>query len=155
MSRLIELVKSLPTWRFVLLFVFSAIVLSEMIVILQSLWLYGVVRPHLLQVGLVTPAIVSFVLSFFVAFVVNRLKQTEQAHLDAQEMAQVGHWEIDIVNGKAEWSAELRRIMGVGEEVPVGPDLLATIIHPSDKEAQQSALRNSLERESPTTWSTG
>ena len=113
MSRLIEFVKSLPTWRFVVLFVFSAIVLSELLVIIQSLWLYGEVRPHLLQVGFVTPAIVSFLLVYFVTFIVNRLKQTEHAHLAAQEMAQVGHWEINIASGKAQWSSALRRIMGI------------------------------------------
>jgi diguanylate cyclase (GGDEF)-like protein/PAS domain S-box-containing protein len=145
MSRLIEFVKALPTWRFVLLFVFSAIVLSELLVILQSLWLYGEVRPHLLQVGFITPAIVSFALVYFVTFIVNRLKKTEQAHLDAQEMARVGHWEIDIPSGKALWSEALRRIMGVGPDVQVGPELLARIIHPADRDAQQRALKNALE----------
>ncbi len=54
MSQFIEALKALSFWRFIVLFVFLAIVISEILIIAQSYLLHGEIHQDLLIIGFIT-----------------------------------------------------------------------------------------------------
>ena len=67
----------------------------------------------------------------------------------AQRIAAMGSFERDFITGKAEWSDEMYRILGIEkQEVKPGPELLMNFIHPEDRE-KFLAYRASERREQP------
>ncbi len=80
----------------------------------------------------------------------KRLKASEQRLNEAQSIAKVGHWELDIPTGKLHWSDEIYRIFEI-EKARFGASyesFLATI-HPEDREAVNAAFARSLESHLP------
>jgi len=80
-------------------------------------------------------------------------KETEEALLNsennlkqAQTMALLGSWELDVKTWQFLWSEELYRIYGLepGEKLSLAH--LRPLIHPEDLAAQQRWLRNTLEK---------
>jgi PAS domain S-box-containing protein len=48
----------------------------------------------------------------------ERLRAKEVQFLDAQRLAQLGGWELDIVSNKVHWSDEMFRIFGISNDPP-------------------------------------
>jgi diguanylate cyclase (GGDEF)-like protein/PAS domain S-box-containing protein len=72
--------------------------------------------------------------------------RTSQARLaNAQRLARLGGWSIELEDGRIHASAELQRIYGISadEEPPTRERLLARI-HPDDRERFESALEHCL-----------
>ena len=68
----------------------------------------------------------------------------------AQRIAGMGSFERDFIAGKAEWSDEMYRIVGIEKhEVRPGPELLMNYIHPEDRQ-KFVAYRMAERREQPT-----
>ena len=78
------------------------------------------------------------------------LRHSEERLQEAQQVAQVGSWEVDLASGAWWWSDELFRIHG--REIASGPatikELLASI-YPSDRGRVGAAFRALIEDESP------
>jgi PAS domain S-box-containing protein len=56
------------------------------------------------------------------------------AHLaEVERLAQIGSWEWDIVHDRVTWSAELYRILGVGDEVDATLVQALDLVHPEDR----------------------
>ncbi len=78
------------------------------------------------------------------------LRESEASLAQAQHMARLGNWTLDLANGTMEWSAETYRIFGFNPAFPPPPyeDFLRRI-HAKDRasfnEALQEALRASQE----------
>ncbi|PQJ10059.1 hypothetical protein CJD36_015280 [Flavipsychrobacter stenotrophus] len=74
----------------------------------------------------------------------ERLKQNEFRLNEAQEIAHVGNWEIDLITNTHSWSQEAQRIIGfVSEsEQPVFDTYLASI-HPDDKVSVMKMMNES------------
>ena len=60
------------------------------------------------------------------------LRASEQRLRDAQLYAKLGNWELDLQTGKAYWSDEVFKILGVEREVTPGPDALRRFMNPAD-----------------------
>ncbi len=60
---------------------------------------------------------------------------------EAQAMAHIGNWELDPVTMKAVWSDEVFRILGIEKTDNVGTELLATRLHPDDRETTLSSMQ--------------
>lgn len=64
----------------------------------------------------------------------NRLRENEQRLELAEEIGQLGSWELDLATGNATWSRNMHRIVGrePGQGVYESAKFSATFIHPDD-----------------------
>ncbi|MGI8440602.1 MAG: PAS domain S-box protein [Thermoleophilaceae bacterium] len=63
----------------------------------------------------------------------------------AQSIAHLGSWEWDLGSGKARWSAEQFRILGLDpDDEPLGPWELLQLVHPEDRVGFQDAIDKTL-----------
>ncbi|MEG3638474.1 PAS domain-containing protein [Magnetococcus sp. PR-3] len=77
MERILTFLKALSFWRFIALFTTLAILISEILMVAQSYWLYGEIRTDLMIVGFITPAIDAFLVFFIAAIILEQLKKQE------------------------------------------------------------------------------
>jgi diguanylate cyclase (GGDEF)-like protein/PAS domain S-box-containing protein len=60
----------------------------------------------------------------------------EERLAEAQALARLGSWELDLVTGRWVWSDELYRLFGVDpDEVNPSPETLLSRVHPDDQDA--------------------
>ncbi len=78
------------------------------------------------------------------------LLQSESRLAKAQQLAQLGHWELNLRSGEMIWSPELYRICGVDQGSFV-PSLAASLslVHPEDKARVRDSLKRALAGEGP------
>ncbi|GJE76348.1 PAS domain S-box protein [Methylorubrum suomiense] len=85
---------------------------------------------------------------------ITHLRAAETAALDAnrllllaEQMAQVGHWHLDVVSGRLRWSDEVYRIHGRDPATfrPTLEDGIAAY-HPEDREIVAAMVANAIER---------
>lgn len=80
----------------------------------------------------------------------RKLKQAYDHLVEAQSIARLGSWEIDLITGKLYWSDEVYRIFEVGKaDAPASYDALLDAIHPDDRAAVDQAFQESLARRTP------
>jgi len=70
----------------------------------------------------------------------GRLRESESRLAGAQRLARLGSFTLDAESGAIEGSGELRRVLEVGEEVPLDRALLLACVHPEDRERFANAL---------------
>ena len=76
---------------------------------------------------------------------VRRDLEEREAHLaNAQEMANLGSWEADVVDDRLEWSDEGSAIYGVSAEA-MGYESFLESVHPADRDRVDGAWRAALE----------
>src|SRR3989339_829551 len=85
---------------------------------------------------------------------VNRLekaaKLTDTRLNEAQSMAHIGSWELDLVKDNLIWSDEIYRIFEIDpEKFGASYEAFLAAIHPEDREAVNSAYTNSLKSKIP------
>ena len=75
-----------------------------------------------------------------------KLLQENEAHLnEAQHLAQIGSWELDLVGGKLSWSDEIFRIFEIDpRKFGATYEAFLNAIHPEDREAVNHAYTQSL-----------
>jgi PAS domain S-box-containing protein len=62
----------------------------------------------------------------------------------AMSLANIGSWEWDVVADVVIWSPELRRIIGVGDEVEASAATFLSMIHPEDRDWANRSMAESL-----------
>ena len=75
----------------------------------------------------------------------RELELTQARLEEAQSLAVVGHWEMDLVHGDLHWSDEICRICGFDPET-ITPSyaLFIEIVHPEDRPLLDSVYRQSM-----------
>ncbi len=75
------------------------------------------------------------------------IKQNEKRLLDAQKMARIGNWELDIITNKMYWSDEVYRILECGDQKS-DPDLNGFLDGVLDDELEEvrEAFNRSMEK---------
>lgn len=68
---------------------------------------------------------------------------------DAEILANIGHWELNLETGKAFWSRQMRHIFGVPQEVEASPQTLFSIVHEDDRDMVQQAMEQALSGKKP------
>ena len=68
------------------------------------------------------------------------LKEQEEQLLQAQKIAKIGNWSLDIKTMKAYWSDEIRDIFAIESNIEVGPEFLSTIVVKEDWPKLESSL---------------
>ena len=78
------------------------------------------------------------------------IRINEQRLMDAQTMARMGNWELDVVNNQMYWSDEVFRILGYreGSFEPTLSDYLKPV-SPNDLEHVRGALSKTMEKGQP------
>ncbi len=78
------------------------------------------------------------------------IKLNEQRLLEAQTMARMGNWELDVVNNQMYWSNEVYKILGYKENAiePTLNDYLK-FIAPADSEQVRAAIKRTMEKGQP------
>src|SRR5690606_34169913 len=84
---------------------------------------------------------------------VHRLRESEIKYKEAQELANVGHWNWDMKLDKLNWSDQLFRIFGQDPGKFKGTfDSLLEIVHPDDREAFNASVSGSIQNNLPLDW---
>jgi diguanylate cyclase (GGDEF)-like protein/PAS domain S-box-containing protein len=78
------------------------------------------------------------------------LRESDRRYEEAQAIARVGSWRLDLATGNGTWSREMLRIYGLaaGDEVPSYHEFLERIA-PADRPRVDEANRNARERGEP------
>jgi len=78
------------------------------------------------------------------------IKLNEQRLIEAQTMARMGNWELDVVNNQMYWSNEVYKILGYKENAiePTLNDYLK-FITPDDSEQVRAAIKRTMEKGQP------
>ncbi|MDD2744072.1 MAG: EAL domain-containing protein [Rhodocyclaceae bacterium] len=74
------------------------------------------------------------------------LRENREQLRDAQRLARVGSWELDLLSGELKWSEELYQIFECNPTNTVcSYELFLELVHPDDREAVNQAYLDSLE----------
>jgi PAS domain S-box-containing protein len=77
------------------------------------------------------------------------VKRSEQRLSRAQEVAHVGHWDLDFRTGEAVWSAEACRIYGLQPDDKIHRyEDWVSFLHPDDRDEVLSKLKNAQQKQS-------
>lgn len=80
----------------------------------------------------------------------KKLRKSEERLNEAQRIAHVGNWEINLVTNKLIWSDEIFRILEIDPTVfGATNEAFQNAIHPEDRDAVDRVYFNSLETRSP------
>jgi PAS domain S-box-containing protein len=113
-------------------------------------WLRWEVRPWLLADGGVGGIVI------FTEDITERrqaqeaLQQSQARLLEAQQLARLGNWELDLETDTLTWSDEIFRIFEIDKaRFPATYEAFLDAVHPEDREAVDSAYRQSVESGEP------
>ncbi|MRS01703.1 EAL domain-containing protein [bacterium] len=83
----------------------------------------------------------------------ERLKQSEARLVDAQRIANLGSWEMDLTTGYGYWSQEVSDIFGIiPDNGKISHDVLLNAVHPNDKDAVSACIQKAISQESTFTF---
>ena len=82
---------------------------------------------------------------------IERVLQLSESRLnEAQKVARVGSWELDLSKNVLYWSDEIYRIFGLhSDHLEITFELFLDIVHPDDRESVQRAYADHLENKRP------
>ncbi len=79
----------------------------------------------------------------------HRLRESERKYREAQEVADVGHWNWDMIKNEISWSDQLFRIFGQDPKTfEANYESLMGIIHPDDRKAFDEDVTQCIEEKS-------
>lgn len=80
----------------------------------------------------------------------NKLSDNERRLQEAESLAKLGHWELDIVNDKLVWSDEIYRIFDTTpQSFGATYDAFLEFIHPDDRRMVNEAYQSAVENKEP------
>lgn len=78
------------------------------------------------------------------------LQQSEFRLAEAQRIARIGSWELDLTTGRLVWSDEVFRIFELDKNrISASYDMFLSHIHPDDRDMVNTAYRSSLATQKP------
>jgi len=79
----------------------------------------------------------------------DQLRDRERQLAEAQAIAHVGSWQLDIAANRVTWSDEAYRMYGVPLGSPVGYDVFFEQLHPEDRARVQATVAEGLAQRRP------
>lgn len=79
----------------------------------------------------------------------SQVKERTAELLQAQHIAKLGHWRLDISSGKLFWSDEIYRIFGLDSSIEPSFDTFLDTIHPEDREHIHQSYQSHVEKRVP------
>jgi PAS domain S-box-containing protein len=78
------------------------------------------------------------------------LRSSRAQLLEAQQMARIGSWELDLVGGRLDWSDEIFRIFEIDKErFGASYEAFLAAVHPEDRDAVNKAYTESVASRTP------
>lgn len=78
---------------------------------------------------------------------VENLQRSEASLAEAQRIAHLGNWDLDLAKNEFQWSDEVYRIFGLTpQELKVTYELFINSVHPDDRELVRKAVNETLEK---------
>ncbi|MCG8412251.1 MAG: PAS domain S-box protein [Bacteroidales bacterium] len=75
----------------------------------------------------------------------QELKNYKDKLEEAQKIARIGHWDLNLINNKLDWSDEVYKIFGISQDkTKHNYDYFLNTIHPDDRKYVDKAYENSL-----------
>ncbi len=75
----------------------------------------------------------------------HHLKENERRLRDAERLAKLGHWELDLKTNRLHWSAETFRILDINpDDSEPSYDTFLNLIHPDDREYVRQQYEESV-----------
>ncbi len=68
-----------------------------------------------------------------------RLRESEERLRLAVENAEIGFWDVDVINNRLIWPAQTKAMFGISADAPVSMADFYTGLHPDDREATSAA----------------
>ena len=85
-----------------------------------------------------------------VASLIKSLEESQAQHIEAQRIAKLGHWTLDIARNELHWSDEVFRIFGVDpESFFASYEAFLEAVHPDDRDRVNAAYNASLLNRKP------
>ncbi|MDH5370667.1 MAG: PAS domain-containing protein, partial [Gammaproteobacteria bacterium] len=115
------------------------------------------IREPFIRVGLIS-VLVAVILIFIGAVlflritnpIIKRMEGSAKRLNEAQRLAKVGSWELNLLNGKLIWSDEIFHIFDIDKnKFDASYDAFLNAIHPDDREAVNKAYTDSLTDRKP------
>lgn len=139
--------------RFALVFLTFAIIVSVMIVLTIDLLWDGKLNAELQFAGVLTPFLDAMLLVIFTTAMLNELraeitrrKTAEQILNEAQRIARIGNWTLELATDKLTWSEEIFRIFEIDpEHFAASYTAFTEAIHPEDRERVNETYQNALQ----------
>lgn len=75
---------------------------------------------------------------------VERVQEANQMLADAEAVAHLGHWRIDLVDGSIRWSAEMKRIHDRPGPAPADHTQALSLYHADDRDRVHGVVREAL-----------
>jgi PAS domain S-box-containing protein len=80
----------------------------------------------------------------------NALRQSERRLNEAQRIAQIGSWELDLTTNRLEWSDEIYRIFEIEREsFGASYEAFLSLVHPDDRSIVDCAYSDSVRMKTP------
>ncbi len=73
------------------------------------------------------------------------LRQSEAKLRQAQSVASIGSWHLDIIHNVLEWTPETYRIFGLQMGLPLSLDTFMSCVHPADRKHVENAWQQALQ----------
>lgn len=81
---------------------------------------------------------------------IEALEKLQSRHAEAQRIAHLGHWELDLTSNHLQWSEEMYRIFAKDSlSFNVSREAFYNAIHPEDREMVKQAYNNSVQNKTP------
>lgn len=79
-----------------------------------------------------------------------KTRESEQRLTDAQRMAHIGNWELDLIDNQLYWSDEIFRIFEIdAEKFDASYEAFLNTVHPDDRERVNTIYTTSVENKTP------
>ncbi len=156
LKRTIQGLARMSKLRFAAIFVAMAILISVMIVLAVDLIWDGRFNPEMEFAGVITPFLDALLLVALLTAVFDTLREegeqrktTEQNLKEAQRIAKMGNWTLDLTTNTLTWSDEIFGIFEIDQQCfGASYEAFLDLIHPEDRaqvnETYQDSLNNKL-----------
>lgn len=156
-ERLVNRLLRLNGLQVVVLFVFLAVLFSEMIVLVIDLAWDGRLNSEMQFAGFLTPLIDGLIIVSLLALLLSALRgeaekraETERSLKEAQRIAHIGNWHFDPGRDRLTWSDEIYRIFEVTpENFDASYEAFLEVVHPDDRDEVAKSFSYSLEHRQP------
>lgn len=84
----------------------------------------------------------------------DKLRQTNQTLLEAEELGQTGHWSLDLRTQEVVWSDSLYNLYDISpsERGSITIDKIVNFVHPDEREQVRKDLMKAIETGKPKAW---
>ena len=151
-----RLLKVNPLW-FAVIFLTFAIIVSVLIVMTIDLLWDGKFNLELEFAGVVTPLLDGMLCIIFILAMLSELRAevmrretAERILNEAQRIAKIGNWTLDLTENRLEWSEEIFRIFEIdSQQFGASYEAFNEAVHPEDRIMVYEAYQTSLETQLP------